>query len=145
MNMKNMSRILPIKIISLTTCAPNTATATTYIMKANSNKRHPRIFIPPKIYLVAPQIIIIMKTTTKIQPNAIAALTKNAIVETNNTAAVTMNIMKANSNKRHPHIFIPPKNQRSNRLDILYPSITSSLYSVYFFNRPLQQVEQHSC
>ena len=110
MTMKTTSRIQQIEIIALTTCAPNTATATTYIMKANSNKRNPHIFIPPKIYLVDPQIIIIMKTTIKIQPNVIAALTTNAIVEKINAHTTTTNIMKANSNKRHPHIFIPPKN-----------------------------------
>ena len=109
MNMKITNRIQPIEIISLTTCAPNTATATTYIMKANSNKRHPHIFIPPKIYLVAPQIIIIMKTTSRIPTNEIAALTTNAIVEKINALTTITNIMKANSNKRHPHIFIPPK------------------------------------
>ena len=112
MNMKITNRIQPIEIISLTTRAPNTATMTTYIMKADSNKRHPRIFIPPKIYLVAPQIIIIMKTTTRIPANEITALTTNAIVETNNTTAMAINIMKANSNKRHPHILIPPKKNK---------------------------------
>ena len=109
MNMKITNRIQPIEIIALTTCAPNTATATTYIMKANSNKRHPRIFIPPKIYLVAPKITIIMKTTIRIPTNEIAALTTNAIVEKINAATTITNITKANSNKRHPHIFIPPK------------------------------------
>ena len=65
--------------------------------------------IPPKIYLVAPQIIIIMKTTRRMPTNEIAALTTNAIVEKINAATTITNIMKANSNKRHPHIFIPPK------------------------------------
>ena len=109
MTMKTTSRIQPIEIIALTTCAPNTATAITYIMKANSNKRNPHILIHPKIYLVAPQIIIIMKTTSRIPMNEIAALTTNAIVEKINAATTIINIMKANSNKRHPHIFIPPK------------------------------------
>jgi hypothetical protein len=65
--------------------------------------------IPPKIYLVPPKIIITMKTTSRIQPNEIAALTTNAIVEKINATTPITNIMKANSNKRHPHIFIPPK------------------------------------
>lgn len=115
MNMKITNRIQPIEIIALTARALaekiNLTTKATNATKANINKSCSNIFIPPRIYLVAPQIIITMRTTAKIQPNAIAALTKNAIVETNNTTATITNIMKANSNKRHPHIFIPPKNK----------------------------------